>query len=71
MKFDIIVIGSGPAAYARRSGRRNLGFKAAVAEREHVSGICLNWVVSRQRCFCVPRKLGKTTQEELIQAISP
>jgi dihydrolipoamide dehydrogenase len=30
----------------RGSGRRNLGFKAAVVEREHLGGICLNWLYS-------------------------
>ena len=58
MKFDIIVIGSGPGGYVAAIRAAQLGLKAAVVERKYLGGICLNWAVFRQRRFCVPRKLG-------------
>jgi dihydrolipoyl dehydrogenase len=42
MKFDIIVIGSGPGGYVAAIRAAQLGLKAAVVEREHFGGICLN-----------------------------
>jgi flavin-dependent dehydrogenase len=70
MKLDIIVIGSGPGGYVAAIRAAQLGLKAAVVEREHVGGICLNWAVFLQRRFCVPRKLQRT-QEELIHTVFP
>jgi choline dehydrogenase-like flavoprotein len=58
MKFDIIVIGSGPGGYVAAIRAAQLGLKAAVVERKYLGGICLNWAVFRQRRFCLPRKLG-------------
>ena len=49
MKFDIIVIGSGPGGYVAAIRAAQLGLKAAVVEREHLGGICLNW-------GCIPTK---------------
>jgi dihydrolipoamide dehydrogenase len=49
MKFDIIIIGSGPGGYVAAIRAAQLGFKAAVVEREHLGGICLNW-------GCIPTK---------------
>ena len=47
--FDVIVIGSGPGGYVTAIRAAQLGFKVAVAEREHLGGICLNW-------GCIPTK---------------
>src|SRR3712207_1875255 len=47
--FDIIIIGSGPGGYVTAIRAAQLGFKTAVAEREHLGGICLNW-------GCIPTK---------------
>ena len=58
MKFDIIVIGSGPGGYVAAIWAAQLGQSCRGVEREHVGGICLNWAVFRQRRFCVPRKIG-------------
>ena len=42
MKFDIVVIGSGPCGYVAAIRAAQLGLKAAVVERERLGGICLN-----------------------------
>lgn len=48
-KFDIIVLGGGPGGYVAAIRAAQLGMKAAVVEREHLGGICLNW-------GCIPTK---------------
>ena len=47
--FDIIFIGGGPGGYVAAIRAIQLGMKAAVVEREHLGGICLNW-------GCIPTK---------------
>lgn len=49
MKYDIIVIGSGPGGYVAAIRASQLGMKVAVVERESLGGICLNW-------GCIPTK---------------
>ena len=49
MKYDVIVIGSGPGGYVAAVKASQLGMKAAVVERENLGGICLNW-------GCIPTK---------------
>ncbi len=47
--FDLIVIGGGPGGYVAAIRAAQLGMRAAVVEREHLGGICLNW-------GCIPTK---------------
>jgi dihydrolipoamide dehydrogenase len=47
--FDIVVVGGGPGGYVAAIRAAQLGMKAAVVEREHLGGICLNW-------GCIPTK---------------
>ena len=49
MKYDIIVIGSGPGGYVAAIKAAQMGKKTAVVERENLGGICLNW-------GCIPTK---------------
>ena len=49
MKYDLIVIGSGPGGYVAAVEASKLGMKTAVVERERLGGICLNW-------GCIPTK---------------
>ncbi len=48
-KFDVVIIGSGPGGYVAAIRAAQLGLTAAVVEREHLGGICLNW-------GCIPTK---------------
>jgi dihydrolipoamide dehydrogenase len=48
-QYDIIIIGGGPGGYVAAIRAAQLGLKTAVAEREHLGGICLNW-------GCIPTK---------------
>ena len=54
--FDIIVVGGGPGGYVAAIRAAQLGMKAAVVEREHLGGICLNW-------GCIPTKALLRTSE--------
>ncbi len=47
--FDVLIIGAGPGGYVTAIRAAQLGFKVALAEREHLGGICLNW-------GCIPTK---------------
>mgnify|MGYP006276033997 CR=1 FL=1 len=49
MKYDVLIIGSGPAGYvaAIRSGQ--VGLKTALVEKKDIGGMCLNW-------GCIPSK---------------
>lgn len=49
MKYDIIVLGSGPGGYVAAIRASQLGFKVAIVEKENLGGICLNW-------GCIPTK---------------
>ncbi|MBP6584593.1 MAG: dihydrolipoyl dehydrogenase [Flavobacterium sp.] len=49
MKYDIIVLGSGPGGYVTAIRASQLGFKVAIVEKENLGGVCLNW-------GCIPTK---------------
>ena len=49
MKYDVLIIGSGPGGYVTAIRASQLGFKTAVVEKESLGGICLNW-------GCIPTK---------------
>ncbi len=49
MKYDVIVLGSGPGGYVTAIRASQLGFKVAVVEKESLGGVCLNW-------GCIPTK---------------
>jgi len=49
MKYDVIVLGSGPGGYVTASRASQLGLKVAVIEKENLGGVCLNW-------GCIPTK---------------
>jgi dihydrolipoamide dehydrogenase len=49
MKFDLVVIGSGPGGYVAAIRASQLGLKVAIIEKAELGGICLNW-------GCIPTK---------------
>jgi dihydrolipoamide dehydrogenase len=54
--FDLVVVGGGPGGYVAAIRGAQLGMRAAVVEREHLGGICLNW-------GCIPTKALLRTAE--------
>jgi dihydrolipoamide dehydrogenase len=61
-RFDVVVIGGGPAGYVAAIRAGQLGLRTALVEREHLGGICLNW-------GCIPTKALLRSAEvfELLQ----
>ena len=49
MKYDLIIIGSGPAGYVAAIRAGQIGLKTAIVEKEKIGGMCLNW-------GCIPTK---------------
>ena len=49
MKYDIIIIGSGPGGYVAAIRAAQLGKKVALVEKAEAGGVCLNW-------GCIPTK---------------
>ena len=49
MKYDIIVLGSGPGGYVAAIRAAQLGKKVAIVEKAELGGVCLNW-------GCIPTK---------------
>lgn len=49
MKYDLIIIGTGPGGYVAAIRAAQLKMNVAVVERENLGGICLNW-------GCIPTK---------------
>lgn len=49
MKYDLIIIGSGPAGYVAAIRAGQVGLKTALIEKEKIGGMCLNW-------GCIPTK---------------
>lgn len=48
-KYDVIVIGAGPAGYVSAIRASQLGLKVAIVEKEYLGGVCLN-------VGCIPSK---------------
>lgn len=49
MKYDVIIIGAGPAGYVAAIRAGQVGLKTALIEKKYIGGMCLNW-------GCVPTK---------------
>lgn len=49
MKYDVIIIGSGPGGYVAAIRAGQIGLKTAIIEKDDIGGMCLNW-------GCIPTK---------------
>ncbi len=49
MKYDLLIVGSGPGGYVAAIRAAQLGRKVALVERAEPGGVCLNW-------GCIPTK---------------
>ena len=49
MKYDVIIIGAGPAGYVSAIRAAQVGLKTALVEKKYIGGMCLNW-------GCIPTK---------------
>lgn len=48
-EYDLVVIGAGPSGYVAAIRAAQLGMKVAIAEKNEIGGVCLNW-------GCIPSK---------------
>jgi dihydrolipoamide dehydrogenase len=58
-EFDVVVIGAGPGGYVAAIRCSQLGLKTAIAEKEALGGICLNW-------GCIPTKALLKSAERFL-----
>jgi dihydrolipoamide dehydrogenase len=49
MKYDLLILGSGPGGYVAAIRASQLGMKVGVVEKSELGGVCLNW-------GCIPTK---------------
>ena len=63
MKYDVIVIGSGPGGYVAAIRAAQLGFNTAVVERNELGGICLNWGCIPTKALCRNAEVINTVRE--------
>ena len=61
MKYNVIIIGSGPGGYVAAIRAAQLGKHTAIVERAELGGICLNW-------GCIPTKALLKSAEVFTEA---
>jgi len=49
MRYNVVIIGGGPAGYVAAIRAAQLGLKTVLIEKKHLGGMCLNW-------GCIPTK---------------
>ncbi|MEA2041664.1 MAG: FAD-dependent oxidoreductase, partial [Bacteroidota bacterium] len=59
MKYDVIIIGSGPAGYVAAIRAGQVGLKTAIIEKEEIGGMCLNWGCMPSKALIESAKLYK------------
>ena len=57
-KYDLAIIGSGPAGYVAGIRAAQLGMKVCVFEKDRLGGVCLNW-------GCIPTKALSASAEAI------
>jgi dihydrolipoamide dehydrogenase len=62
-KYNVIVIGSGPAGYTCAIRLAQLGASVAVVERDYVGGICTNWGCTPSKSMIESAKIARTVAE--------
>ena len=59
MKYDVIIIGSGPAGYVAAIRAGQIGLKTAIIEKGEIGGMCLNWGCMPSKALIESAKLYK------------
>ena len=62
MKYDTIVIGSGPGGYLAAERLGEAGKKTLIVEKQHIGGTCLN-------CGCIPTKSLLNSAKQYVHAV--
>jgi dihydrolipoamide dehydrogenase len=64
MKYDVIIIGSGPAGYVAAIRAGQVGLKTAIIEKGDIGGMCLNWGCMPSKSMIESAKLYKRINED-------
>lgn len=64
MKYDLIIIGSGPAGYVGAIRAGQTGLKTLVIDRKHIGGMCLNWGCIPSKTWLESAKLYHKTKDQ-------
>ncbi len=64
MKYDLIIIGSGPAGYVAAIRAGQVGLKTAIIEKGEIGGMCLNWGCIPSKALIESAKLFKKIQKD-------
>ena len=64
MKYDLIIIGSGPAGYVAAIRAGQIGLKTAIIEKDEIGGMCLNWGCIPSKALIESAKLFKKIQKD-------
>lgn len=70
MKYDAVIIGSGPAGYTAAIRVAQLGGKAAIIERDLVGGICTNWGCTPSKAMITSAKYAKYLKESVRYGVT-
>ena len=64
MKYDLIIIGSGPAGYVAAIRAGQVGLKTAIIEKEKIGGMCLNWGCMPSKALLESAKLFRRIEND-------
>ena len=70
MKYNTIVIGSGPGGYTAAIRLAQLGAKVAIIERDLVGGICTNWGCTPSKAMITSAKYAKYAKQSAHYGIN-
>ena len=62
MKYNLVIIGSGPGGYVSAIRASQLGLKVAIIEKDVLGGICLNWGCIPTKSFLRSAEIVKTIE---------
>jgi dihydrolipoamide dehydrogenase len=63
LRFDVIVVGSGPGGYVAAIRASQLGMHTAIVEADELGGICLNWGCIPTKALLKAADVGRTIRE--------
>ncbi|HNX01429.1 MAG TPA: dihydrolipoyl dehydrogenase [Candidatus Cloacimonadota bacterium] len=63
MKYDLIIIGAGPAGYVAAIRAGQLGMEVMVIDKQYIGGMCLNWGCIPTKAMLESAKMLKKTRE--------
>jgi dihydrolipoamide dehydrogenase len=63
MKYDLIIIGAGPAGYVAAIRAGQMGMEVLVIDKQYIGGKCLNWGCIPTKAMLESAKMLKRTRE--------